>query len=637
VPEGRCLLVIVQSLVRYYDLLAGDKSIKISTIKISKWGYSPAKVSFALVISESGELTNVIDLRTDGKKKQPKVLDVPYQKSRAVAITPYFLCDNAKYIFGIEKVKIGTKKSGTSEIIQVLEDGKGEQTIVSKRSLECFNECRKLHHSILDSVVDPGSQQFLKFLDGWNPELSLQHLKIAEYKEEILAGGLFVFECNGENLHQNATLRSAWEHRIADESSDEKQVMQCLVSGRQEPVSRLHQKIKGVAGAQISGASLISFNDDSFLSYGKDQSYNAPVSESAMFKYTTVLNHLLEYGSKNQIRIGDTTTVFWAETDKKTCENLAHFLIDPVEEDDEVELDSQEITRQQDRGTRQFVSDILQKVKTGKYLEEKDLGVDPNRTNFHILGLSPNNARLAVRYWYQDNFGNFITRLARHHLDMEIDRDDRGPQYISMYRLLKETVPQSSSDKASSPLLGGLLMRSILEGTPYPIPMYNAIVNRAKIERSINYARAGFIKACLIRMARAKGNKEEDMITVSLNEESTDVPYRLGRLFAVLEKAQSDSNKDLKSTINSKYFSSASTTPAVVFPVLLKLAQHHIAKSDWGFKSNQWIEDVISGIDGFPAYLNLEDQGKFMLGYYHQRKAFFKKKETSEEKTEGKP
>lgn len=253
--------MIVQSLVRYYDIIAGDNSVKIS-----KWGYSPAKVSFALVISEAGNLTNILDLRTDGKKKQPKVFDVPYQKSRAVAITPYFLCDNAKYIFGIEQVKTGAKKSRTSEIITVLEDGKGEQTIVSKRSLECFSQCRKLHHSLLDFVSDQGAHQFLKFLDGWNPELSLQHPKIAEYKEEILAGGLFVFECNGEYLHQNATLRSAWEHRVATESSKEKQVMQCLVSGRQEPVSRLHQKIKGVAGAQISGASLISFNDESFQS-----------------------------------------------------------------------------------------------------------------------------------------------------------------------------------------------------------------------------------------------------------------------------------------------------------------------------------------------------------------------------------
>jgi CRISPR-associated protein Csd1 len=164
--------------------------------------------------------------------------------------------------------------------------------------------------------------------------------------------------------------------------------------------------------------------------------------------------------------------------------------------------------------------------------------------------------------------------------------------------------------------------------------MYNAILNRAKVERSITYTKAGFIKACLIRLARARGGNEEDMITVSLNEESTSIPYRLGRLFAVLEKVQSEANRDVKSTITSKYFSSAATMPKAVFPVLIKLAKHHIAKSEWGFKSEQWIQEVLAGVDEFPACMNLEDQGMFMLGYYHQRKAFYKKKESGEEKKE---
>ncbi|MCX6701312.1 MAG: type I-C CRISPR-associated protein Cas8c/Csd1, partial [Methanomicrobiales archaeon] len=286
-----------------------------------------------------------------------------------------------------------------------------------------------------------------------------------------------------------------------------------------------------------------------------------------------------------------------------------------------------------DKKTLQLVGDILNKVRNGQFLQESDLGIDPEKTNFFILGLSPNNARLAVRYWYQDKFGNFITRVARHHLDMEIIRDNIGPHYISVYNLLKQTVPQSSKDQAVSPLLGGLLMRAILGNTQYPVQMYNAILSRVKVERSINYVRAGFIKAYLLRLTRFRStNLKEDLITVSLNEESLNVPYRLGRLFAVLEKVQSETNKEMKSTINSKYFSSASTTPAVVFPVLLKLAQHHVAKSDWGFKSNQAIEEILMGIDEFPAYLTLEDQGMFMIGYYHQRKAFFKKKESSPEK-----
>lgn len=635
-PEGRCPLVIVQSLVRYYEILARD-----DTVKIPKNGYTNAKISFALVISKDGELTNILDLRTDGKKKQPRMMDVPYQKPRTVGVSPYFTSDTAKYIFGIEKVKEDPKKRSSSEdFLKVLEQKEKEKIVVSKRSLECNEQFKKIHHLLLDPAMGDGIQPFLKFLDEWNPENSLKNPKILEYKDEILAGSSFVFEIDGKYLHQNPVVRNAWDSYYAIPVDGRTTGnAQCLVSGKNEPIAQIHQKIKGVYDAQPAGASLISFNNDAFWSYGKNaelQTYNAPISESAMFKYTTVLNYLLERESKNRIQIGDTSTVFWAETTKKTCENLAHFFIDPAVEPEESDMDKDEI-KKQDFQTRQLVNDILQKVRDGKHLEEKDLGVDPDKTNFYILGLAPNNARLAVRFWYEDSFGNFITRVARHHLDMEIVHDDRAPQFISMYWLLKQTVPEGSKEPAASPMLGGLLMRSILENTPYPVPMYNAILNRVKTERSINYARAGFIKACLIRMARARGNNEEDMITVSLNEESTNVPYRLGRLFAVLEKAQSDSNKDLKSTINSKYFSSASTTPAVVFPVLLKLAQHHIAKSDWGFKSNQWIEDVVSGIDAFPAYLNLEDQGKFMLGYYHQRKAFFKKKETSEEKSEAKP
>lgn len=622
--------MIVQSLVRYYDILASD-----DTVKIAKPGYSPANVSFVLVISDTGELTNIVDIRTDDKKKRSKVLYVPYQESRTSGITPFFLCDKAQYVFGIEKVEVDEKnKSGKGNVIKVLEVTESERVVITKRSAESLKKFREFHHSLLDSVKDPTVQHFLKFLDTWKPDLALQNQKFSEFKNDLLSGGLVVFECQDEYLHKNAKVMSAWEYHLATATSKETREMQCLVSGKIEPVSRVHKWIKGVKGTQAQGAPLISFNDDCFCSYGRDQSYNSPVSATAMFKYTTVLNHLLEWESKNKIQIGDTTIIFWAETDKKICENLVLPLLDPVDEGDETNDDLQTTTRRQDRNTRQLVNDILQKVKMGRYLEERDLGVDPNTTNFYILGLSPNQGRLVVRFWHQDTFGNFITRLARHYLDMEIERDDRGPRYISTKWLLRMTVPEKSDDKAISPLLGGLLMRSILDGTPYPIPMYNAIVNRAKVERSINHARAGFIKACLIRMARTRGNHKEDMITVSLNEESQNVPYRLGRLFAVLEKTQSDTNREMKSTINSKYFSSASTTPAVVFPVLLKLAQHHIAKSDWGFKSNQAIADILSGVDRWPASLTLEEQGMFMLGYYHQRKANYRKRESSEENTD---
>jgi len=620
--------MIIQSLCRHYDVLERDENADIPRL-----GYSSAKVSFALVISPDGVLSNIVDLRSDDKKPKPKNMDVPIQKARANEIFPYFVCDNAKYVFGVEKMKRGDfeKKFRSSSPendpaeYTILEENEKDVTLVHRRSRECFEEFRARQHEILDGLDDPGVRGFLTFLDGWKPEEFLENSKTRQYKDDLLAGGNCVFECNGDFLHRKGPVRNAWENYSQNESGDVF-VAQCLVTGEVGPVSRVHQKIKGVVGAQSAGASLVSFNNDAFFSYGKNQSFNSPISESSMFKYTTALNHFLA-GQSNRIRIGDATVVFWAETGERSCEEVVRYFFDP-QETEKIEDQNAEGSRVQDTGTIKQIGDILAKVRSGKKINQEDVGTDPE-TNFYILGLSPNNARIAVRFWYVDTVKDLIAKVARHHLDMEIIRDDSGPRYVSIYRLLNETVPQSSDKKVVSPLLGGLLMRSILTGGAYPMPLYTAILSRVKVEGSINYVRAGLIKASLLRLSRSGlKNLKEDVITVSLNEESSNVPYRLGRLFAVLEKAQTDTNREMKSTINSKYFSSASSTPAVVFPVLLKLAQHHIAKSDWGFKSSQSIEEILAGVDEFPAYLNLEDQGMFMLGYYHQRKTFFKKKET---------
>lgn len=626
--------MIIQSLYRYYDILAKDENANIP-----KLGYSSAKVSFSLVISPDGILSHIIDLRSDDKKPKPKDMEVPIQKSRSSGVFPYFVCENAKYVFGVEKVKksefekkFSLNSKNSTDDYKILEENDKEVTLVHQRSRECFEAFKTLHHSILDGLNDQEVRGFLSFLDGWNPEEFLENPKTREYKDDILAGGNCVFECNGNFLHEKSAVRNAWETYSQNETGNT--FAQCLISGKVEPVAKIHQKIKGVVGAQSAGASIVSFNNDAFCSYGKEQSFNSPISESSMFKYTTALNHLLSSPS-NRIRIADTTVVFWAETSKKSCEKsceeLVKFFFDPPEPEKKEEKNV-EGSRVQDITTVKEIEEILNKVRIGKKVNQEDIGADPE-TNFYILGLSPNNARLAVRFWYVASIGSLIEKVARHHLDMEVIRDDYGPRYVSVYRLLNETVPQSSDKKTVSPLLGGLILRSILTDTGYPISLYSAILSRVKVDGSINFVRAGFIKAYLLRLSRAGlSNLSQDLITMSLNEESSSVPYRLGRLFAALEKAQNDTNREMKSTINSKYFSSASSTPAVVFPVLLKLAQHHIAKSEWGFRSNQLIEQILDGVDEFPAYLNLEDQGMFMLGYYHQRKAFFTKKEVPSNK-----
>ena len=624
--------MIIQSLCQYYDILDADESVAIARL-----GYSQAKVSFALVISRDGELTNIVDLRSSEKKPKPKEMEVPLQKSRANGIVPYFLCDNAKYVFGVEKLKIGdfkkkfVEKNADSlpQTYTVIKDDGKDVVVIHPRSRECFEAFRKLHHTVLGNLDNSAAKSFLKFLDTWNPDLFLDNSKLVEYMDDILNGELFIFECEGFYLHKNSAVRQAWQIYSSDPDGADESTAQCLVTGKSEPIARLHQKIKGFYGnnANKAGASLISFNNNAFCSYGKDQSYNAPVSMSAMFKYTTVLNHLLDYESRSKLQIADTTTVFWAETSNVACVDLTIALLNPSIETLDSSEETSGVSRITDKKTHQLLGDILKKVKQGQPLQELELGVSPE-TNFHVLGLSPNNARVAVRFWYVDNFGHFICHIARHHLDMEIVGNELGQYFTSVYRLLNETIPKSSEKSVVSPLLGGLVMRAILCNTMYPAQMYNSILNRVKVERSINYVRAGFIKAYMLRSIRVGSTTlKEDLITVSLNKESQNVPYRLGRLFAVLEKAQNDTNNDTKSTINSKYFSSATTTPAVVFPVLLKLAQHHIAKSEWGFKSTQSIEEILSGVEEFPTFLNLEEQGMFMLGYYHQRKDFFKKKE----------
>jgi CRISPR-associated protein Csd1 len=626
--------MILEALCRYHDILKFD-----DRTTLPEPGYSLVKVSFSLVLSSEGQLTNIIDLRTDGKKPIPRSMMVPFQEVRSSGISPHCLCDNSKYVFGVEAKKVRGVKA--PHVVENSESVDGDvvrekSEIATPRSKKCFEQFKSLHHALFDDLNLDATRALLKFLDSWDPTKFANHPKVSQYKDELIAGCNLIFEFNGRFIHEYAEIREKLTKRAhPDVEAKGVIVQQCLVTGQIGPISRLHPKIKGVNGAQSSGASLISFNDDSFCSYGKAQNFNAPIGDSSALKYTSVLNHLLERGSRNRIQLGNTTIVYWAETKDTQYLDLAAFLINPPDLNKKDRKDnSNEFVIKADQKTAQLIGDILKKIKKGTPLLHDELGVDSEKTNFYMLGLSPNVSRLSVRFWYQDTVGHFIERLAQHHLDMEIVRSDFDFPYVPISKILKETVPKNSKDSASSPLLEGALMRAILDNTSYPLGLYAAILSRVKTDGSINYTRAAFLKAFLIRSHRRESVGMEDWITVSLNENSTNVPYRLGRLFAVLEKAQKDAINGPKSGINSKYFSSASTTPSVVFPVLLKLAQHHLSKTEWGVKTNQSIEEIMSGIDHFPKYLELEDQGMFMIGYYHQQRELYKKRRIDEEKEE---
>jgi CRISPR-associated protein Csd1 len=568
--------VILQSLNQYYERLKDDPQVDIPL-----FGFGKQKIHFALVLNGDGKLIQVRDIREKPKNKPvPVSLTVPMiAKKRSVNIEPNFMWDNTSYILG--------------------QDAKGKE----RRSLKCFEAFRKLHHDLGDSIRDQGMTAGLRFLDSWQP----RDAPTLEHWEEM-AGTNLVFQLDGElmYIHDHAAVQEAWVRYCVGEKSEV--IATCLVSGETTAIARLHPAIKGVQGAQTTGAGIISFNLDSFLSYGKKQNFNAPVGENAAFAYTTALNHLLRFENRQKIRIGNATTVFWTER-ASPIEGFMGVILDP--HDDAADLASVRL--------------FLEAARDGKQLP----GIDDTDLQFFILGLSPNASRLSVRFWHVSTVGDISGRIGQHFRDLAIVRSERDPEFPGMWQLLKETAAQGKTENIP-PLLAGATMRSVLTGATYPQSLLSSLITRIRADQTINYMRAAMIKACLNRKLRIHQNTKE--VSMSLDRESTSIAYRLGRLFAVLEKAQRDAIPGANTTIKDRYYGSASATPSVVFPQLLRLAQHHIQKAEYGGWTDKIIEEIIQGIDKFPAHLSLDDQGLFAIGYYHQRQAFYTK---SEHKKEG--
>lgn len=585
--------MIINSLYKHYQLLAEQPDIDIPPA-----GFSAARVAFAFVLSEQGDLLNIIPLaQPEGKRQVAMEMQVPEQLKRSSGISPNFLCDNCTYVVGL--------------------DAKGKP----ERTRRAFEASKELHCSILEGVDDPGARAIVNYFVRWDVTKGAEHPVIKPLLEDLLAGGNIVFRLDGElgYIHNRSKIKEAWLHHYNQSRSEI--VGQCLVSGEIGPIARLHPSIKGVRGAQSTGASLVSFNLDAFTSYGKTQSYNAPISEAVAFGYTTVLNYLLA-SKRQRVQLDpNTTVVFWSERIGGNIEeDLLAELLWPSSSATKTE------ERTSDTKTTQLIHDILTRIRNGQPLDLSTTEIDVN-SRFAILGLSPNASRLSVRFWNQDTFGNLLNRIAQHYLDLSIigsSRED-GVQLISVSRILLETAPQADPDRIP-PLLGGGLMRAILEGQRYPEALYTAIISRIRADQKVNMVRAAIIKACLLRKYRIQGQRDKEVnITVSLNEQNTVTAYNLGRLFAVLEKAQLDANPGLNATIRDRYFGAASATPKSVFPILLRLAQHHISKAEYGRVSDKRIEEIMARINEFPAHLNLDEQGQFMLGYYHQRQAFYEK------------
>lgn len=570
--------MILQALTRYYETLADQG-------KIARPGWAKSRVSYALCLNMDGELVQVIPLleETGGKKPQPRQFDLPAPVKRTVGIDSNFLWDNSSYLLGV--------------------DAKSKPD----RSRQCFIACKERHHTVLDGVNSTAAAAILRFFDTWNPSNARTHPALQNDFEAMTAGGNLMFRIDGAFPHEDEAIRHAWQ-AYYDKAEGDKQ--QCLVTGQEDQIAVVHPSIKGVDGAQSSGAAIVSFNAPAFCSYGQEQSFNAPVGRYAAFAYTAALNHLLA-DRENVQKIGDTTVVCWAENAEPQYQAFTFAAL---------------FGQKQDRLDENDLRETVRRLANGMRVPEHDL--DPDRT-FYILGLAPNAARLSVRFFFRDSFGHLMKNVNEHHERMEIVRPSYDKyETIPLWAMLRETVNQNSRDKSPSPIMAGAVARAIFTGGLYPAMLLEQTMMRIRAERDINRGKAAIIKAYYLRNSNPDCPKE--VLTVALNEASTNPAYTLGRLFSVYEAVQSDANPGINSTIKDKYFNSAASTPATIFPLLDNLCQKHLRKLSTSRRI--WYEKQIIALtavlgDEYPTRMNLPQQGSFNLGYYHQTQKRYEKKE----------
>ena len=579
--------MILQSLMQYYESLAEEG-------KVPRMGWCHAKVSCAIDLNEDGQVKAIIPLKVSemfGKKEVwvPKQMNVPQMVVRSSGISANFLCDNSKYMLGI--------------------DSKG----TSQRIKECFMAARDKHCSILQDSEGRMAKAIIRYFETWNPDNADVNPVIKAHWEDLTDGGNLIFCLKSEYAQEDEEIKKIWH--IYQENNSGLVDGICLVTGEKAEISRIHRGIKGVPGAQSSGAALVSFNAPAFESYGKEQSYNAPVGKYAEFAYTTALNYLLSE-KKYTFQLGDSMVVYWAESAQTQYQDiLKNFFNSSIDNQKELEK-------------------IFGNLKNGLAVDIDDVKIDLNQ-RFYILCLAPNAARLSIRFFYENSFDNILKNLSDHYERMAIVKPEWEKEYLSIQEMLMETGNNKLKDKKLVSNMASLVLRDILMDDRYPTGLYTEVLARIRAEQGgITYGRAAIIKAYLIK----NYNMKEGEKYMGLNENCNEQAYVLGRLFAVLELIQKDANPGINSTIKDRYFNSACATPASVFPILIKLKNSHLKKIERGstglkIQYEKTITELMGKLNmaetqiGFPRRLSLEEQGKFMLGYYHQIQKRYEKKE----------
>ena len=591
--------MILQDLVRLYDREAKRG-------RVVPYGYSMERVDFVLVLGENGRVVDVEDLR-DGKRS-PRI-PLPTPPKSTVNIESRFLYGNSAYVLGVMTTAQKEKR----------------------RKQRCADEHEAwlaYHRKHLSGTKDAGLRAVLAFCEAWSPD---QIAKL-RYRDEI-DNGTIALRLDGDRVSRGTprlicdrpAAKAIWKRLSAPDNAPKGM---CLVTGTRGPLARLHPSIKGVKGAQSSGASLVSYNCEAVEHFGKDsQGLNGPTSVEAAHAYGTVLNAMLADPNR-RVRIGNATAVYWVEMegDPGPAEALLATLL------------SGGTVKPSEDAESQRLNETLHKIAAGRPLAEADPSLDPG-TRYHVLALGPSAARLVVRWYLVGTLGDLARRIGEHWQDMRLEPVPwRTPPSVQWLAL--QTVPARVNNKggydrdkeAINPTLPGAILRAILTGQRYPTGLLQSVVQRLATDRDISGIRIAMVRACLARDHRL------DLLTfgapMALDPDNPSPAYQLGRLFAVLENAYRLANPGSERTLADAHYRMASTQPGAAFPHLLATAQHHLSairragKGGLAYVIGQDIEGITARLTTFPRALNSAQQGEFALGYYHQREHRRTKKTT---------
>ncbi|MDR2507435.1 MAG: type I-C CRISPR-associated protein Cas8c/Csd1 [Candidatus Accumulibacter sp.] len=595
--------MILQALKEYYDRKAADPESNIAP-----FGWEWKEIPFIIVLNNNGVPVDIKPtVEGTGKNKKTQWFLVPQsvirtgEKTETREYKSNLLWDTIDYTIGFPS-------------------GDNKNIAICNKQHQAFKE--KI--AALDTIDDPGFIALQKFL-----ELSDKENKLKKYDkwEELKKKGLaHVFKLAGIEgiLTDTQKVRQAINEFIKKVSESSSNKICCLVSGEPDEIELTHAKIKGVLGCKSTGGSIVSVNFSAGESFGRRQGSVSPIGKHAAFFFATALNTLLSRDSKQKLQVGDATTVFWAEKRDKFEEDFGDFWAEPPGDNP-------------DRLTN-AVKSLYKSVDTGAFVTDSD------NTRFYVLGLSPNAARISVRFWHVGTISEFASRFREYFDDLRIVHGSKDKDHLPLWRYLISLAALGKTENIPHGLAGNI-MRAILEGLPLPLSLLQVAILRNRAEQDVTYPRAALIKAALNRSIKNSKSTTERKLKMSLDTENDNVGYRLGRLFAVLGNVQHAAlGGQTNTTIRDRYYSAASTAPASVFPTLLRNTKNHLGKlrkekSGLAVKLEKEIQEILwgrdneikSGVPDFPAHLFLKDQGRFAIGYYHQRQDFFTKHNTVKE------